>query len=68
MQCHTEASEVHILVLCNAVKLLPLQGPACLPISGNGTYNMGAGITTGHGLDDRGGGVRVPVGARIFSS
>jgi hypothetical protein len=26
------------------------------------------GITTGYGLDDRGVGVRVPVGARIFST
>jgi hypothetical protein len=26
------------------------------------------GIATGYGLDDRGVGVRVPVGARIFSS
>jgi hypothetical protein len=26
------------------------------------------GITTGYGLDDRGAGVRVPVGSRIFSS
>jgi hypothetical protein len=26
------------------------------------------GIATGHGLDDRGVGVRVPVGTRIFSS
>jgi hypothetical protein len=26
------------------------------------------GIATGHGLDDKGVGVRVPVGSRIFSS
>jgi hypothetical protein len=26
------------------------------------------GIATGYGLDDREGGVRVPVGSRIFSS
>jgi hypothetical protein len=26
------------------------------------------GITTGYGLEDRGTGVRVPVGSRIFSS
>jgi hypothetical protein len=26
------------------------------------------GITTGYGLDDRGVGVRVPVGSRIFST
>jgi hypothetical protein len=28
---------------------------------------MGAGIATGYGLDDRGVGVRVPVGSRIFT-
>jgi hypothetical protein len=28
----------------------------------------GVGIATGYGLDDRGVGVRVPVGSRIFSS
>jgi hypothetical protein len=28
----------------------------------------GAGIATGYGLNDQGFGVRVPVGARIFSS
>jgi hypothetical protein len=30
--------------------------------------DTGAGIATGYGLDDRGFGVRVPVGSRIFSS
>jgi hypothetical protein len=29
---------------------------------------VGDGIATGYGLDDRGVGVRVPVGSRIFSS
>jgi hypothetical protein len=32
------------------------------------TWTDGAGITTGYGLDDRGIGVQVPVGSRIFSS
>jgi hypothetical protein len=31
-------------------------------------YTYYAGIATGYGLDDRGVGVRVPVGSRIFSS
>jgi hypothetical protein len=33
-----------------------------------GYYNSVVGIPTGYGLDDRGVGVRVPVGSRIFSS
>jgi hypothetical protein len=33
-----------------------------------GTNSMGVGIATGYGLDDRGVGVRIPVGSRIFSS
>jgi hypothetical protein len=32
------------------------------------SYDSVVGIATGYGLDDRGIGVRVPVGARIFSS
>jgi hypothetical protein len=31
-------------------------------------WRSGVGIVTGYGLDDRGVGVRVPVGSRIFSS
>jgi hypothetical protein len=31
-------------------------------------FGPGAGIAAGYGLDDRGVGVRVPVGARILSS
>jgi hypothetical protein len=31
-------------------------------------WNTAVGIATGYGLDDRGIGVRVPVGSRIFSS
>jgi hypothetical protein len=31
-------------------------------------FEQGAGIATGYGLDDRGVGVRVPVGSRIFTS
>jgi hypothetical protein len=33
-----------------------------------GSWDSAAGIATGYGLDDRGVGVRVPVGSRIFSS
>jgi hypothetical protein len=42
--------------------------------SGNNTYlvfgiqDNAVGIATGYGLDDRGVGIRVPVGPRIFSS
>jgi hypothetical protein len=34
----------------------------------NGSRDNSVGIATGYGLDDRGVGFRVPVGARIFSS
>jgi hypothetical protein len=34
----------------------------------SGSRDSSAGIATGYGLDDRGVGVRVPVGSRIFSS
>jgi hypothetical protein len=38
-------------------------------ISSNiGSQDSAVGIATGYGLDDRGVGVRVPVGSRIFSS
>jgi hypothetical protein len=33
-----------------------------------GSRDSSVGIATGYGLDDRGVGVRVPVGSRIFSS
>jgi hypothetical protein len=38
----------------------------CINIEGR--KNKAIGIATGYGLDDRGVGVRVPVGSRIFSS
>jgi hypothetical protein len=41
----------------NVLCLIPLQG----------RENV-VGIATGYGLDDRGVGVRVPVGSKIFSS
>jgi hypothetical protein len=31
-------------------------------------WNSSVGIATGYGLDNRGVGVRVPIGSRIFSS
>jgi hypothetical protein len=37
-------------------------------VLGNGSWDSVAGMATGYGLDDRGVGVRVPVGSRIFSS
>jgi hypothetical protein len=33
-----------------------------------GSWDSVVGIATGYGMDDRGVGVRVPVGSRIFSS
>jgi hypothetical protein len=38
-----------------------------LPVR-SGNRDSSVGVATGHGLDDRGAGVRVPVGSRIFSS
>jgi hypothetical protein len=35
---------------------------------GRGSRDSAVGIATGYGLDDRGVGIRVPVGSRIFSS
>jgi hypothetical protein len=38
------------------------------PTPGDRSRVSVVGIATGHGLDERGVGVRVPVGSRIFSS
>jgi hypothetical protein len=39
----------------------------CVCIETSGSRDSSVGIATGYGLDDRGVGVRVPVGSRIFS-
>jgi hypothetical protein len=40
----------------------------CVKCSKLGSRDSAVGIATSYGLDDRGVGVRVPVGSRIFSS
>jgi hypothetical protein len=42
--------------------------PSFCPSSSVGSLDIAVVVTTGYGLDDRGVGVRVPVGSRIFSS
>jgi hypothetical protein len=39
-----------------------------LPMVNGRSRDSVVGIATGYGLDDRGVGVRVPVGSRVFSS
>jgi hypothetical protein len=52
------AKEVGLIINYNKTKFMALNYPA----------HSAVGIATGYWLDDRGVGVRVPVGSRIFSS
>jgi hypothetical protein len=60
-----------VLVLSKEHRRLVLRRTSCnivLPMPRFGIRDSLIGIATGYGLDDRGVGVRVPVGSRIFSS
>jgi hypothetical protein len=57
--------EISPHVLCTHTLQSIKINPYCVPME---SRDSSVGIATGYGLDDRGGGVRVPVGSRIFTS
>jgi hypothetical protein len=60
LACRTSKQDLHFIYLKPGILFSFISAP--------GTRDSAVGIATDYGLDDRGVGVRVPVGSRIFSS
>jgi hypothetical protein len=61
-------NRLHLGIVCYYQLQHPMSSPSYLHTERFRSRDSAVGIATGYGLDDRGVGVQVPVGVRIFSS